>query len=206
MLVGKVTNKLRLEATGNYKYTSVSKTVGIAAVFSKDKITEISEGKIIDGQVTPSEYIFEHKRKKKPKLRKQQFDWSANKLSILEPKPVQTINIPKGTQDKASMVLSLMLATSPDFNKTKLKVADKNKLKEYLVNREGEEQINAGGIDYKTVKLTVSKSGKAPSTKFWLAPKLNYLPIKIEKLEKKKETYTMVLEKYTPGQPEQEDK
>jgi hypothetical protein len=201
MLVGKVTNKLHLEPDGSYKYTSMTKTVGIAAVFSKDKITEISKGKIINSQVTPSEYSFEHKRKKRPKYRKQEFDWSTNRLSILEPKPVRTIKMTKGVQDKASMVLAMMQAFSPDISKINLQVADKKKLKQYQITKQGEEQINAGGIDYKTLKLAISKPGEAPNTKFWLAPELNNLPIKIEKMEKKKETYTMILVEYTPGQP-----
>jgi hypothetical protein len=200
MLIGKVINTLRLDSDGSYTYTSVTKPVGIVAAFSKDKITEISQGKIINNQVAPSIYTYEHKRKKRPKLRKQQFDWTANQVSILAPNPAQTIEIPKGTQDKASMVLAMMQAMPTANSDIKIKVADKKKLKEYLISKQGEERIKAGGSDYSSVKLTVSKSGQKPTTKFWLSPELNYLPVQIEKLEKK-ETYTMILVEYTAGQP-----
>jgi hypothetical protein len=199
MLIGKVTNTLRLEADGSYNYTSITKPVGIVAAFSKDVITEISEGKIVNNQITPDIYTYEHKRKKRPKFRKQQFDWSANKLLIIAPNPAKSFDITKGTQDKASMVLTMM-QISPLGKNFRIKVADKKKLKEYLINIQGKEQIKSGGIDYTTAKLTVSKSDQNPTTRFWLAPELNYLPVQIEKLEKK-DTYTMTLVEYTPGQP-----
>jgi hypothetical protein len=200
MLIGKVTNTLRLESDGSYTYTSVTKPVGIVAAFSSDVITEISKGRITPNQVTPHAYAYEHKRKKRPKLRKQQFNWSKNKLSIVEPKPSKILDISNNTQDKASMILSIMQAMSSQLSAIKIKVADKNKLKEYLISKQGKEQIKAGGSDYNSVKLGLSKSGQKPTTTLWLAPELNYLPVQIEKQEKKK-SYTMILLEYTPGQP-----
>jgi hypothetical protein len=199
MLIGKVTNTLRLEADGSYTYTSITKPVGIVAAFSKDVITEISQGKSIGNQITPSIYTYDHKRKKRPKFRKQQFDWSANKLSILAPKPAQTLDLPKGTLDKASMILSLMQPMSSGSS-IKIKVADKKRLKEYQISALGTEKIKAGGVEYSAIQLTVSRQGQTPTTRFWLAPELNYLPVQIEKKEKK-ETYTMILVEYAPGQP-----
>ena len=95
-----------------------------------------------------------------------------------------------------------MEAMPSNADSIKITVADKKKLKEYLVSKQGTEQISAGGSDYNSVRLAVSKSGEKPSTSFWLAPKLNYLPVQIEKLEKKK-TYTMTLVEYTAEQPAQ---
>ncbi len=196
MLIGKVTNTLQLEADGSYTYTSITKPVGIVAAFSDDLITETSQGRIIHNHVTPSIYTYDHKRKKRPKFRKQQFDWSANKLSVTAPKPLRSLDITKGTQDKASMVLAMMQTIGPDTKNFKLQVADKDRIKEYLLGVQGEEQIQAGKTNYKSIKLTESRSGKKPSIAFWLAPELNYLPVQIEKIEKK-DTYTMTLVTYT---------
>lgn len=200
MLIGKVTNRLSLEADGGYSYTSITKPVGIVAAFSDDLITETSQGKLIGTQVIPSLYVFEHKRKKHPKLRKQQFDWSAHKLTILEPKPVKTRDIPDGAQDKASMILAMMQAMTANTINIEIQVADKSRLKEYLMRVQGKEQIQSNGTGYACIKLTESGAGGDPATSFWLAPELNYLPVQIEKLEKK-DTYTMTLMKYTQGQP-----
>jgi hypothetical protein len=200
MLIGKVTNTLRLEKSGNYTYTSITKPVGIVAAFSSDVITEISQGQIKHKQVIPLTYTYEHKRKKRPKFRKQEFNWNSNKLSILAPKPQLSIDISKDTQDKASMVLAMMEAVPSTADSIKITVADKKKLKEYLIRKQGIEQISAGGSDYNSVKLGVSKAGEKPSTRFWLAPELNYIPVQIEKQEKKK-SYTMILVEYTAGQP-----
>lgn len=200
MLIGKVTNRLQIDADGSYSYTSITKPVGIVAAFSDDLITETSRGRIVGGRVIPSSYVFDHKRKKRPKLRKQQFDWSTHKLTSMEPKPAKSIDIPDGAQDKASMVLALMQMMPPNSRDIRLQVADKSKLKEYLMSAQGKEQIQSNGASYEGIKLTDATPGQKPDTTFWLAPALNYLPVQIEKVEKK-DTYTMTLMKYTAGQP-----
>ncbi len=199
MLIGKVTNTLQIDTDGGYKYTSITKPVGIVAAFSNDLITETSQGRIVGGQVIPSSYVYDHKRKKRPKLRKQLFDWSNHKLTSQEPKPSQTIDIPDGVQDKASMVLAMMQTMTPATSEIRIQVADKGKLKEYLMGAQGKEQIKSNGISYESIKLIETTPGQKPDTTFWLAPQLNYLPVQIEKIEKK-EAYTMTLIKYTQGQ------
>jgi hypothetical protein len=200
MIIGKVTNTLQLDTDGSYTYRSVTIPVGIVAVFSKDKITEESRGSIHGRQIIPSSYSYNHKRKKHPKLRKIEFDWSKQLATGTAAKPQWSKEIPKGTQDKASMVLSMMQAMTADTETIKLQVADKNRLKEYLLSAQKKEQIKAGGTSYNSIKLAESKSGNKSSITFWLAPELNYLPVQIRKREKK-DTYTMKLVKYTQGQP-----
>ncbi len=198
MIIGKVTTSLKLETDGRYTYTSITKPVGIVAAFSKDVITETSQGKIAGKQVIPSSYYFNHKRKKRPRLRKLQFDWSTNRVSSLTSSPKWSIQIPKGTQDKASQLLNIMLAINPIIRKIQINIVDKQQLKNYQITAVSNEQVQAGGTDYKTIKTQESKTGQPPKTTFWLAPKLNNLPVKIEKKEKKK-TFTMTLAKYTQG-------
>ncbi len=200
MIIGKVTNTLQLDTDGSYTYRSVTIPVGIVAVFSKDKITEESRGTTHRGQIIPSSYSYNHKRKKHPKLRKIEFDWRNNRAIATASEPAQAIDIPKGTQDKASMVLSMMQAMTADTGTIKLQVADKNRLKEYLLTAQGKEQIQAGGTSYNSIKLAESSSGSKPSITFWLAPELGYLPVQIRKIEKN-DTYTMKLVEYTQGQP-----
>ncbi len=201
MIIGKVTNTLQLDADGTYTYRSVTIPVGIVAVFSKDKITEESRGTIRGREIVPSSYSYIHKRKKHPKLRKIEFDWSTNRATGTTASPPWSKDVAGGTQDSSSKILAMMLQLAAGAKEVELNVIDRNKLKRYRIELLGNEQLVAGNNKYDTVRLQEVKEGEAAGTKFWLAPRLNYLPIQVEKMEKQ-ETYTMKLVEYSQGQPE----
>ncbi len=196
MIIGKVTNTLQLDPNGNYNYKSFTKPVGIAAVFSKDEITEISRGKIENRRVIPASYFFQHKRKKRPKLRKLEFDWTKSQVTAPGTKPLWRSAITPGTQDKASKILSLMLSMDITTTDMQIQVVDKNKLKTYLLSKIKQEQIETAGNMFDAEKFSEAKQGQPVSTRFWLAPELNYLPVKIERKEKK-DTFTMTLSRFS---------
>jgi len=196
MIIGKVTTTLQLKQDGSYNYKSVTVPVGIVAAFRKDEITEQSQGQILGHKVIPSSYYFRHKRKKRPKLRELHFNWGSKRVTTPGTKPEWGSAITQGTQDKASKVLAMMLSMRPKTTKLNFKVVAKKKLKNYQISREREEKIAAANNNYHTIKLNESKAGQPASTSYWLAPKLNYLPIKIERKEKKN-TFTMTLVKFS---------
>ncbi len=198
MIIGKVTTTLQLGQDGSYSYKSVTIPVGIVAAFRKDEITELSQGRILGQKVIPSSYYFKHKRKKRPKLRKLQFDWGSRRVTAPGTKPEWSSSITPGTQDKASKILAMMLSMRPATTDLKIQVVAKKKLKSYQISRERQEQLAAAGSNYHTIKLNEAKVGKPVSTRFWLAPELNYLPVKVERKEKK-DTFTMTLVKFSLG-------
>lgn len=201
MIIGKVTTTLQLDADSNYIYRSVTVPVGIVAAFSSDEITEESRGAIQGKRVIPSSYYYHHKRKKRPKLRQIEFDWSKGKATGTAAKPPWSMRITKGAQDSSSKMLTMMLRLNSRSKSLDLNVIDRSKLKRYRVEQVSNEQIVSGNNKYDTVQLQVIKAGEPTGTKFWLAPKLNYLPIKVERLEKK-QIFTMILTKFTQVQPE----
>jgi len=195
MIIGKVTTSLQLSADGSYIYKSVTVPVGIVAAFSKDEISEISQGQINGNRVIPTRYFYHHKRKKRPKLKKLTFDWSLNRVLAHGTKPLWSSEVDPGTQDKASKILTMMLAMPNFTGEMDIQVVDKTKLKTYHITQARHEQVNVVGNDFETVKLSEAKTGKPVSTWFWLSPELNYLPVKIERKEKK-DTFTMTLSRY----------
>ncbi|MCP3671902.1 MAG: DUF3108 domain-containing protein [Gammaproteobacteria bacterium] len=195
MIIGKVTTTLQLEPNGGYTYTSVTIPVGLVAAFNSDKITEVSRGLIKGDKVIPHNYSFHHKRKKRPKLRKLQFDWTTNRVTAPGTKPQWSSTVDPGTQDKASKILTMMLSMQPTTTDMEIQVIDKTKLKTYQIKQVQQEQLESAGKSFDTIKLNESKAGQPASNKFWLAPGLNYLPIKVERKEKKN-TFTMTLTKF----------
>lgn len=195
MIIGKVTTTLQLEANGDYTYKTVTRPVGLVAAFNKDEITETSQGQINGHQVIPTNYSYYHKRKKKPKQRKLKFDWNLNMVLAYGSKDVWSSEVDPGTQDKASKILTMMLAMPTFSGEMDIQVVDKNKLKTYHIIQAKHEQVKAVGSEFEAMKLSEAKTGKPVSTWFWLSPELNYLPVKIERKEKK-DTFTMTLSHY----------
>jgi len=78
----------------------------------------------------------------------------------------------------------------------KIQVVNKNKLKTYVLSKVKQEQIKTADTSFDTIKLSEAKQRQPVSTRFWLAPELNYLPVKIERKEKK-DTFTMTLSRFS---------
>ncbi len=197
MIIGKVTTTLQLKPNGSYTYTSVTIPVGLVAAFNSDKITEVSQGLIKGDKVIPHNYSYHHKRKKRPKLRKLQFNWATNRVTAPGTKPQWSSPVDPGTQDRASKILTMMLSMKPTTADIQIQVVDKTKLKNYSIQHSKPEQIKTAAGSFDTIKYNETKKGKATSSSFWLTPKLSYLPIKVERREKKN-TFTMTLSKFNP--------
>ncbi len=195
MLIGKVTTTLQLEPNGGYTYKRVTVPVGLVAAFNSDKITEVSQGLIKGDKVIPHNYSYHHKRKKRPKLRNLQFNWATNRVTAPGTEPQWSSPVDPGTQDRASKILAMMLSMKHTTADIQIQVVDKTKLKNYSIQHSKQEQIKTSAGSFDTIKYNETKKGKAVSNSFWLAPELNYLPIKVERREKKN-TFTMTLSKF----------
>ena len=75
-----------------------------------------------------------------------------------------------------------------------VRLVDTDKIKDYELTREGNEQIETGLGRLDTVVFTSKRAGGDRVTRTWVAPALGYLPVKAERIRKNKVEFTMVIE------------
>lgn len=184
LVIGRANITLRLSDDGQYSYRAYTAPVGLAAVFRKDEITEQSEGRIVDDTIIPSRYLYTHKRPKRTRQVNLDFNWPASRVANQTAGSLWSMEIPKGTQDKFSQQLALILALGRGDRAAEYQVADGGLLKSYRYTEVNRELINTESGEYQTIKLARNKDDRPSRATLWFAPELNYLPVKIAKHEK----------------------
>ncbi|MBK8453018.1 MAG: DUF3108 domain-containing protein [Thiofilum sp.] len=164
-------------AGSHYNYTRQTQANGLAAMISGDRLTEQAQGTLKGAQLLPKSYLYDHKNKRKE--RRDQFQFN-NSTQVTGQKNGESyaLNVPAGTLDPLSMELKLMddLATNRPLN---YRVTEKGELKSYQIQKLGNEQLTVPAGQFNTVKVQVARSGNERQTTFWLAPTLNYAPVKM---------------------------
>ena len=108
------------------------------------------------------------------------FDWSTGRASgVYEGVPVD-MPIKPGIQDDLSVQIAMMVELLRGRTPEQLSMMDKNSTREYRYQREGSEPIASalGRID--TVIYSSQHLGSPRVTRFWCAPSMGYLPLRIE--------------------------
>lgn len=180
----------------NYEYQKYTKATGVAALLTGIKITENTNGQLSGLQIIPKSYLFNQSRRKKSRIDKAEFN-GRNAVGSYKNTPYKVI-MPNGTQDRAS--LELVLARDIGQNKSRLQyhVVERGKIKKYNFQKMGNEQIQTPAGNFNAIKVKVIREGKKKKkreTVFWLAEKIDYLPVKIKHTEKG-EVITTVIKKY----------
>ncbi|OOZ34765.1 DUF3108 domain-containing protein [Solemya velesiana gill symbiont] len=193
MAVGKVIITLELDQSGLYRYRAYTVATGLASLFRDDQITEQSQGTIENGAVIPDNYLYHHRRRENPRKVTVDFNWRTGNVTNHSSGKRWTMTIPTGTQDKFSQQLALMIAMAKEKSRVDFKVADGGRLKSYRFSADGREPVETGTGTITALKVKRKKDNRPSDSTIWLAPDLNYLPVKITK-QKKDEQVIMLLQ------------
>jgi hypothetical protein len=170
-------------SNGMYRYYKTSNSRGLVSVFSGDKIVENVVGKYQGEKLLPSNYIYHHTSKRKD--RKDQFQFIGNsQVRGTYKDRAYNFTVPTDTLDRASLELAMARDLQAKDPSLVYSVVEKGKQKDYVVKRLGKETITIGGKSYHTEKLTIERDTSERKTIFWLAEEVDYMPVKIEHIEK----------------------
>ncbi len=176
---------------GNWQYTSTSEATGwIASMFGgmikEESLFQWSNGLIVS--------TYHYERTGKDKNVNLNFDWDAMRVTNTINGDPWKMSIPANTQDKLSVNLALKAHLTQQQTNISIPVADGGKLKTYDFKVIGKENIQTPLGQLQTIKVSRNKRGrKDGQSTLWLAPDLQYLTIRIEKVDKDGELVTATL-------------
>jgi hypothetical protein len=177
MELGETTRRLYLSENGSYVFYSESKPVGIARLFTKSNITEVSEWIYVQGQLRPLNYTYDRRGDSNLRQVKINFDWQKLTATSTVDSPWQ-ISVHPGTLDKLLYHLALVHDLQQGRQELTYSVADSGTIKSYLFTVVGEETVTTELGTHKTIKL--ERNGGSHETIVWCAPQLGYIPVKLE--------------------------
>ena len=183
-----------LKYSGNkYSYHKYTKATGLAALLTGIKITENTDGQINGQHINPKNYFYNQAKHSKSKIDKATFT-DTNAIGSYKNKPYN-IKITRGTQDRAS--LELILARDLSLNKKRLSytVVGRGEKSQYNFQKLGSEIVKTPAGTFHTIKVKVLRKGNKRQTIFWMAKEIDYLPVKINHIEKG-DVITSVIQSY----------
>ncbi len=190
--LGSLELKFDLKQGDAYSYRAHTQPGFLAGWFSGDELMEESHGRIASDRVVPESYDY-RETGDEPDNADVRFDWNTMQAHTSSGGVTWSQEIVNGTQDRLSQQLMVRLQLARGQTEVTYPVADGGKLKHYHFRVVGEEPIKTPQGKLNCLKVERSKESRPPDYTIWFAPKLDYLPVRIER-DRGGAHYRMVLE------------
>jgi len=191
---------LTRQADGSWLFQSSAKAVGMAAFAFGDQLIEQSHFQV-DGQtLLPLHY--ELKRVNGSQIKEAErvdFNWQSRQAIAHTRKGKQVqLTIHPGVLDQMLMQLALRQQLLAGKEHMSIDFIDEDEIKNYEFAVTGRERIKTAAGELDTVRVERTDD-KKKATVFWFAPKLDYLPVRLDQTKRKHPTLHLELKAYHPG-------
>lgn len=163
----------------DWVFESRSQTTGWAAQLRDDKIFESTRFTVAASQVRPLEYQFQQINSKKQKHVHIHFDWLTKIAKNVVDSPWEVV-LNDDTLDSLLYQVVIMRDLQQGKRDLHYQVVDRGKIKAYLPEFQGEEQISTGVGKLNTLRYRYNSPDGKRQTTLWCAPKLHYLVVQVE--------------------------
>ncbi|HJY42380.1 MAG TPA: DUF3108 domain-containing protein [Steroidobacteraceae bacterium] len=183
-------------ATGRYTYETHPSPGALARLFVSSAAVERSVMQIDDSGTQPIEWQLDDGKSSKAKDGELHFDWSRNTVTgTVEGEPVNLTAEP-GTQDRSSIQIAVTTALLRGVEPGTIALIDDNRIKRYVYTKKEQATVDSalGKLDTVIYEST-REGGSSRTSRFWMAPSLEYLPVRAEQIRKGKVETVMVLQK-----------
>ena len=176
-----------------YKYESVSHPSGLVRMFY-GKPRESSEFCVRSGKVVPQRFEFQNAKNESQSF-KLEFDAAAGKVRG-GAKDVR--DVPPNAQDRFGIQQAVRLwvlehlKSEPGAQEVEFAMVDERRVKKYRFAITGRETVEVPAGKFEAV-LVQRVDDKKKTTKFWLAPAKDYMPVKVEQVKQGSVELRMVL-------------
>ena len=195
--LGNATFTLRPAESDTWVFESNASASGIASLFVHSSFSEKSHFTLHAGELRPLSYRYTDSGNANhdESIR---FDWVKNLAYDTKDKKTKRVAIKPGILDRlsAQLFLSRRLSLGLKLPDT-ISIAKDGKVKHYHFKRKGKDVLATPAGDFDSVIVMRQDPESKRRTIFWLAPKYQWLPVKIQQREPGKATITFVLSKLT---------
>jgi hypothetical protein len=187
-------SKLQLQKQDDtWIYESHSEPRGIGRVMSERPVQR-SVLRVTDKGVQPLSYRADDGTPSTKRDADVKFDWSTGRITgVYEDQKVDRALTP-GVQDDLSVQIALMVALLRGDTPERFSLLDGNSVREYRYMREGEATLKTAIGSLPTIIYSSHKEGSPRVTRFWCAPSLGFIPLRVEQKRKDEVEWTMQIE------------
>ena len=170
---------------GRYRLESVAEATGLASLFVSGRIVQTSEGRIGPEGLMPDQFQMTRNNKRQFTAH---FDWQRMQLDLSKgSEPLRN-----DSQDLLSFPFHLAMTVTEDTPYWILPVTNGRKFRGYRFTVLGREQVEAGKAQLETLHIQGVRANEG-NLDVWLAPGLNWLPVRIRTEDDKGQPMELVL-------------
>jgi hypothetical protein len=188
-------SKLKLEQRqgDTWVYSSTSEPRGLGNLYPlRPKLQSLM--RVTDQGVQPLSYHATDGTSANERGAEVSFDWDAGHASGVYEGVKVDLALKSGAQDDLSIQIALLYALRRGQVPVNLSMIDKNSLREYSYQREGEQTIDTKLGRIETVVYASHHEGSPRTTRFWCAPTKGYVPVRVEQKRLDSVEWTMEIE------------
>ena len=161
-----------------YHIESVTKPVGLLALFKPETIVVTSDGEIDDHGLRPLK--FSHHRTHDSSMNNAaEFDWSHNEITHRDKSGISQMSLPVGTQDRLSMMYQFVAIPPHGKLDMKFSMSNGSNLEAMHYQLNPEQTINVPFGSMKSYYLYSLPRNIPKKSEVWLAVEHSYVPCKI---------------------------
>ena len=190
MTVANSTLHLEHQEGDKWVYRSKSEPRGIGRLFSQRPVQE-SVMEITDAGVHPISYKADDGTPATKRDANVQFDWEHQHVSGVYEDAKVDMPIPPGIQDDLSAQIALMVELLRGHTPEKFSLLSGDSVREYRYSRDGEETLTTPVGTVQTIIFVSEKQYSPRVTRFWCAPSLGYIPLRVQQTRKDEVEWTM---------------
>jgi len=181
-------------ASGRYTYETHPNPGALARLFVSKAAVERSVMEIDAAGTRPIQWRLEDGKSGKGDG-ELHFDWSNDSVTgTVEGEPVKLTAEP-GTQDRSSIQIAVTTALLRGVEPGTIPLIDDNRIKRYVYAKKENATVDSALGRLETVIYESTREGGSSRTsRFWMAPSLEYLPVRAEQIRKGKVETVMVLQ------------
>lgn len=180
---------------GCYDYVSTTDPIALVR-WTYGSPREQSRFCVVDGQVVAQQFEYSIAKRSKDGFRLD-FDWTNQRVRTLKGGVISEREVPKPSYDRFVIreavrlwVIRQQAGEAPA--EAEFTMVDDDRIKTYRFAVIGPETIETPADRIETIRVDRTDSAKRPSH-YWMAPSLDYVPVKIEQLKNGKVELRMLL-------------
>lgn len=179
----------------HYKIESVSKAVGLLAVFKPETIRTSSEGTLTEKGLRPLTFI-QTRELDKDRNARADLDWSANRITLTDRNGKRTQPLQGPTQDRLSAMYQFMFTPLQDATVLSFNMTNGSKVYEYNYRITPNQNVTVPLGAFKALYLVTKPEASLWQTEIWLATEHANFPYKMIVTESNGDKLTQVLTRF----------
>lgn len=178
-----------------WRYASESEATGFVSLFVDDVIREESIFRFENGAFWPVSYKYEQENSSKNRNESIAFDWTDRSAQVDYRGHESQPELEPGMLDRFLLQLAITAHSRNGALDRTYRVIDNGRLLTFRLKSQGVEEVKTPAGRFETLRVERVDPDSDKKLRLWLAPELDYLPVRIEQEQRNEETLRLILKR-----------